>query len=166
MLSGLTSQSYASTRTPAAAALRRASANAGWVSRLGVKYFTSRIWITKKTYASYPSFTARASSSRCFTARSLGASGNRHTPSHSSVTPLTSMKIFRSPASTYRSNREFPQVVSGRICVTFSKRAPPSIHSCTTRFGIWESMLIIRLPFSTAIRSHFVFRSGLALRWI
>ena len=34
--------------------------------------------------------------------------------------------------------------------------------SCTTRFGICESILIRRSPFSTAIRSHLVFLSGLS----
>lgn len=33
----------------------------------------------------------------------------------------------------------------------------------TTWFGIWESILMSRSPFSTAIRSHLVFRAGFPL---
>ena len=39
-------------------------------------------------------FLAFFNSCTCFTARSLGASGNRTTPSSSNVTPLTSTRIF------------------------------------------------------------------------
>ena len=62
-------------------------------------------------------------------ARSLGASGNFTTPSSSSVTPFTSTKIFFSSVSIYKSNLEFPYVVSGFTRRTFSHKLPASTHS-------------------------------------
>ena len=149
--------------TPCSRAFCSASPNSGCVLVFGVKYLTFFIWTTKKIYASYPSRTALHSSSTCFTPRSVGASGNFTTPSSSSVTPFTSIKILRSPSSAYRSNLEFPYVTSCLSIVGFSQRFPASIHSFTALFGICESILIRRFPFFTLIRSHFVFRSGLSL---
>ena len=133
---------------------------------LGVKKSTSSICTTKKTAASQPSFTAATSSSMCFTARSLGASGKRTTPSSSRVTPFTSMRTFRSPVSAYRSILEFPKVYSGLRKVRPGRKARPSSasssHSRTRALGIWESILMRRSPFHTEIRSHFVFLWGLS----
>ena len=74
-LSGVTWQARASTSTTAARARRSASPKAGWVRSLGEKKAARYIWMTKHTAASYPAARQAISSSRCFTPRSVGASG-------------------------------------------------------------------------------------------
>ena len=90
--SGSTWHGSTNTCTPAAWASISASAKAGCVSVLGRTWSTPSICTTKATAACHPSATAPVSSRRCFTARSLGASGKYPTPSRSSVQPFTSSK--------------------------------------------------------------------------
>ena len=74
-LSRPTWQSRNSTLTPAAFASASAVPNSGYVPTFGLTSVMPSIWITKATVHRYPARCAWASSCKCFTPRSVGASG-------------------------------------------------------------------------------------------
>lgn len=82
-----------------------------------------------------------------------------HTPSLSSVTPLTSTNVPWPPVSTRKSKRESPWTASRR------NGDPPNMpparrYSAKTALGAWESMLTSRSPLRTATRSYRCLLSG------
>lgn len=148
----------ARTSTPLLLARFKASANSESVSQFGMNPLTSDRLIANMTQARYPFLLASMRSWRCPRLLIVGESGNVPSSFTASVHDLTYSKHFRSPDASRKSNLLFPNVFSG-ITVEYDLNpgSLPSLSvSCTSLFGIRESIEIQFLPVEIATTSNCV----------
>ena len=147
-LSGVTSQSYASTRTPWAAASRRASAEGGMGGVIGCDALNifylyhkkqGRVKAALRRPLKLPDMPdARAPSAHQETGLFRLFPASRPSPPQDGGPPAFP---DRNPAGTRR--RRY----SGRMAVTSGRNLPDAAHSAKTLLGACASILIRGLPF-------------------